>query len=52
VQKKFEEFSYLWLTDLQSHFAAFLEDAQVTSPNGQQLLDLEKFAAEIVRYEV
>jgi len=51
VQKKFEEFSYLWLTDLQSHFAAFLEDAQVTSPNGQQLLDLEKFAAEIVRYE-
>jgi dynein heavy chain, axonemal len=51
VKTKYDQFSYLWLTDLTEHFETFLADAQITSPNGQQLLDLEKFSAAICKYE-
>lgn len=51
VQNKYEAFSYLWLTNLQEFFITFLEDAQITTPSGQQLLDLEKFSAAIFKYE-
>jgi dynein heavy chain len=51
VRTKYEQFSYLWLTDLDQFFLEFLADAQYTSPNGQQLLDLGKFSAAICKYE-
>lgn len=51
VQKSFEKYDYLWLTDLKKFFATFLTESQYVSPNGQTLLDLKKFSAAIVKYE-
>jgi dynein heavy chain len=51
VQKQYEEYKYLWETDLNVFFEEFLADAQITTPAGQQLIDLDKFTAAIVKYE-
>lgn len=48
---KYDSFSYLWLTNLQEFFINFLEDAQITTPSGQKLIDLDKFAIAITKYE-
>jgi len=51
VKQSYDEHYTLWSTDLSQHFAEFKEDAQITTVNGQQLLDLKKYDAAITKYE-
>lgn len=43
LQRKYEEHSYLWKTDLEGHFKDFCDDAVILTPLGQKILDLTKF---------
>lgn len=47
----YDNYSYLWATDLVSYFAKFKEDAQIITENGQALLDLVKFEEALSKYE-
>ena len=51
VKDMFDKHSYLWTTNLPEFFAAFCEDAKYTTPNGQVMLDLQKFEEAILKYE-
>jgi dynein heavy chain len=51
LQKQYEEYAYLWQTNLAVFFEEFLADAQIKTPAGQVLIDLQKFTAAIVKYE-
>jgi len=51
LQKKYEEHSYLWNTDLEQYFKEFCEDAVVITPLGQRIEDLDKFDKAISKYE-
>merc|ERR1711871_22929 len=55
VKDTYVEHSYLWNTDLDTYFQKFCEDAMISvmTENGQeqQLIDLSKFEAAIVKYE-
>jgi dynein heavy chain len=51
LKASFESYSYLWTTDQDTYFAEFCEDAKIVTEAGTVLLDLEKFDAEIKRYE-
>lgn len=43
LQRKYEEHSYLWRTDLDQYFKDFCEDAVIVTPLGQRIVDLAKF---------
>ncbi len=49
LKEKFDEYSFLWRSDLTSHFGTFCESATNVTPHGTKLLDLEKFDNEIQR---
>jgi dynein heavy chain len=51
LKAEYESYSYLWETDMETAFEAFKKDAIIVSENGQELLDLEKYEAELVKYE-
>merc|ERR1719502_373116 len=51
LRAEYEEYSYLWKTDMETYFAEFCDDAIVESPLGQKLADLDKFNAAVVKYE-
>jgi len=50
LQKVFDEYSYLWTTDLSKYFSDFCEDAFIKTENGSKLMDLEKFDNAIKKY--
>ena len=55
-REQFQEYSYLWLTDLNASFETFLETAWEEvldddgEPTGRRRLALETFDAEIIKY--
>ena len=51
LRDTFEQYSYLWLDDLDGHFRAFRERAVVTLESGQTYADLAAYDAEIRKYE-
>ncbi|CAM9107555.1 unnamed protein product [Discosporangium mesarthrocarpum] len=51
LKAQYEAYSYLWLTDMDSFFKEFTEDAVITTELGQQLTDLKKFEEAIKKYE-
>jgi len=46
----FEEYSYLWTTDLATFFSEFEEDAMITLEGGARVKDLAKYEAAIKKY--
>jgi dynein heavy chain len=51
LKKSYEDYSYLWETDITKAFEAFKADAVIITENKQSLLDLDRYAAEIKKYE-
>ncbi|CAN0055637.1 unnamed protein product [Heterosigma akashiwo] len=51
LQQEYEKYNHLWLTDLDTFFAEFKAEATVTTEHGQELCDLAKYEAAIVKYE-
>jgi dynein heavy chain len=51
VKTQYDKHNYLWNTNLKDFFAKFSADAVITTPNGQQLIDLAKYDAAITKYE-
>ena len=45
LKKQFEDFAYLWTSDLSSYFAEFCRKATITTDSGCTVLDLEQFDA-------
>ena len=43
LKEKFEMYSHLWVTDINSHFEQFCEEASHVTENGTRLLNLQKF---------
>lgn len=52
LQGKYEEYSYLWKTDMEEYCQSFYEEAVVVTKLGQKVLDLAKFDQAISKYEV
>ena len=48
---EYEQYAYLWQSDMQQKFNEFLESAQYTSEFGTVLLDLKAFDAQVTKYE-
>jgi dynein heavy chain len=51
LRRKYEEFSYLWMTPMESYFAKFCEDATIVTELGQPIIDIKKFDEAIKKYE-
>jgi dynein heavy chain len=51
LKASFEEYSYLWTTNLEEYFAEFCEDAKIVTEHGTVLMDLEKFDSKIKELE-
>jgi dynein heavy chain len=51
VKAKYDQHSYLWMTDLPTFFESFLTESQITTEMGQQMLDLKKVDEQLVKYE-
>ena len=50
LKGKFDQYSFLWKTDLNVYFKEFCKKASKETAHGTYLLDLEKFDSEIKRY--
>ncbi|KAF4030914.1 Dynein heavy chain C-terminal domain [Phytophthora infestans] len=51
-KRKYDGYGYLWESDMAAHFQTFLTTAMVPGANaGADTLDLEKFNADITKYE-
>jgi dynein heavy chain len=50
LKEKFDEYSFLWKTDLGAHFDIFCENATTNTVHGTKLLDLKQFDDEIQRF--
>ena len=51
LKATFDEYSYLWTTDVPTYFAEFCEDAKIVTESGTVLMDIAKFDAAIKKYE-
>lgn len=51
LKESYESHSYLWLTDMDTFFEQFRENAVIVTENGQKLIDLSKYDAMITKYE-
>lgn len=47
----YDEYSFLWETDLSEYFKQFTADAQIITESGQSLVDLKKFENALLKYE-